>query len=198
VITWGNGTGCPTATYTALLDHWASHGFVVIATDSVMTGSGTEMLNGINVLSSGTFADKVDLSRIGASGHSQGGGGTLAASRDPRIKCSAPIQPWLMMSGSPQGQLSGPSFIISGSTDFIVPAAGVRGVFSQTNVPAVYGDLKGVDHMTWVGGAPVIRGYTTAWFRWHLMDDTVAAGQFTGACAICSDSRWSVEKKNIN
>ncbi|MBI5062056.1 MAG: hypothetical protein HZB87_00875, partial [Desulfatitalea sp.] len=34
IITWGNGTGAPTMTYTALLNHLASWGFVVVASNS--------------------------------------------------------------------------------------------------------------------------------------------------------------------
>src|SRR5688500_20303758 len=31
VILWGNGTGATPSTYSALLSHWASHGFIVAA-----------------------------------------------------------------------------------------------------------------------------------------------------------------------
>ena len=50
IITWGNGTFAIPIIYQGLLDHFASHGFVVIASTSPMTGSGEEMLEGVDWL----------------------------------------------------------------------------------------------------------------------------------------------------
>ena len=50
IITWGNGTFAIPLVYKGLLDHLASYGFVVIASTSTMTGSGEEMLGGVDWL----------------------------------------------------------------------------------------------------------------------------------------------------
>jgi hypothetical protein len=97
IITWGNGTGAPTMWYSGLLDHWASHGFVVIAPNSGQTGSGEEMLAGVEWLiaesenEDSPFFDTLDTESVGATGHSQGGGGSIAAGHSPLVTCIAPI-----------------------------------------------------------------------------------------------------------
>jgi uncharacterized membrane-anchored protein len=36
------------------------------------------------------------------------------------------------------------------------------------------------------------------WLDWQLKGDRKAARQFTGAaCGLCKDSRWTVQKKNL-
>ena len=49
VITWGNGTGTTPPTYRTLLDLYASHGFIVIASNSMNVAQGTPppMLDGV-------------------------------------------------------------------------------------------------------------------------------------------------------
>jgi len=98
-ITWGNGTGAVPSIYAGLLSHWATHGFVVIASNSTQTGNGKELVKGIGWLVSenkragSIFYNKLDPSAIGASGHSQGGCGCVNAANDPRVKCAAPLMP---------------------------------------------------------------------------------------------------------
>jgi hypothetical protein len=208
IITWGNGTAAPTAVYNALLAHWASHGFIVIASDSTMAGSGKEMLEGVNWLltenarpDSGLF-QRLNPLAIGASGHSQGGGGSIAAGNDINIKCILPIEP----APGNVGGLKGPMFVIGGSNDFIVAPGLLVGpmVYNPSPVPTVYGILNGADHFTPTAAgsnsavARSLLGYTTAWFRAHLMNDAVAATMFFGeSCHICRDPLWQVQRKNM-
>jgi predicted dienelactone hydrolase len=44
IIIWGNGTGSSAGTYSALLTHWASQGFVVAAAQTSNAGSGAQMI----------------------------------------------------------------------------------------------------------------------------------------------------------
>jgi hypothetical protein len=200
IITWGNGTGAIPVFYGGLLDHWASHGFVVIASNSTMTGSGEEMLRGVDWLISESssegslFFNKISVNAVGASGHSQGGGGTINAGHNPKVKCTAPIQP------TPENakDLQGPMFVIAGSNDTIIAPELVSQVYASSNVPTVFGILEGASHFTPVGSAQGMRGYLTAWFRWHLMGDESARDLFYGDnCGICNDSAWTVERKNL-
>ena len=50
IIVWGNGTTASPSTYAALLEHWASHGFVVIAANTSNAGTGQEMLGCVDYL----------------------------------------------------------------------------------------------------------------------------------------------------
>jgi hypothetical protein len=47
-----------------------------------------------------------------------------------------------------------------------------------------------------IGGA--YRGPSTAWFRYHLMNDSSAEDTFYGArCGLCTDRNWDVNRKGI-
>ena len=50
ILTWGNGTNAVPAQYTVLLKHLASWGFVVIASTSTQTGTGKELVAGVDYL----------------------------------------------------------------------------------------------------------------------------------------------------
>lgn len=208
IIVWGNGTTASPDDYAELLEHWASHGFVVVAANTSDAGTGEEMIDCIDYLttqnnSSGTYSNKLDLSRIGAAGHSQGGGGTIMAGQDYRIKATAPFQPYTIGLGhnsSSQSNQNGPMFLMTGSTDLIAgPTLNALPVYNRTNVPVFWGELSGAGHFEPVGDGGDFRGPSTAWFRYHLMDDASAESTFYGSgCELCSDNDWDVRRKGIN
>jgi hypothetical protein len=203
ILTWGNGTGAIPAVYEALLDHFASYGFVVIASTSTMTGSGEEMLGGVDWLTAensrpgSVFFHKLDLGHVGATGHSQGGGGTINAGTDPRMTCTAPIEP----TPGDVVDLKGPMFLVAASEDFIVPASWVtRSTYNPALVPTIYGIAQGADHLTPLIDAGMMRGYLTAWFCAELMGHENAVHAFFGNdedCEICSNPNWVVMRKNL-
>jgi hypothetical protein len=204
VILWGNGTGATPGIYDGLLRHLASHGFVVAAANTTQSGSGQEMLSGATFLANennrpgSVYYQKIDTSRIGATGHSQGGGGAIAAGADPRVDTIVPIEP------GPQGTISalhGPMFILAGQFDTIVwPWLLVIPRYNAaTQIPAVLGELAGASHFTPVPDGGGFRGNITAWFRFWLMDDEQARSVFfgpTSSCRICNDSAWSDVRRN--
>ncbi len=209
IILWGNGTGGTPGTYGDLLDHWASHGFVVAAARTSDAGSGEEMIDCLDYLvqqngrSSGTYAGRLDVNRVGSSGHSQGGGGSIMAGRDSRITATAPFQPYVLGLGhvsSSQGQQNGPMFLMTGSSDTLAgPVLNGRPVFNKANVPVFWGNLDGAGHFEPVGDGGDFRGPSTAWYRYHLMDDNSAESTFYGSnCELCTDRDWEVERKGIN
>ncbi|MQY05822.1 poly(ethylene terephthalate) hydrolase family protein [Actinomadura macrotermitis] len=201
VIVWGNGTFAIPVIYDGLLRHWASHGFIVAAANTAFSGSGQEMRAGIDLLakadkqSGSPFHGKVDLKRIGASGHSQGGAGTVNAAQDPRIITSVPIQPGGRADPS---RLHGPTLYLAGQYDVIVSPASVRSLYeSSGQVPAIYAERAGATHFTPLGDGGDYRGITTAWFRLQLMGDERARGLFFGDhCGICSSPAWPVVTRN--
>jgi dienelactone hydrolase len=202
VLIWGNGTGATPQIYDGLLRHWASHGFVVAAANTTNSGSGQEMLAGAGTLiaenarAGSPYFQKIDTAHIGATGHSQGGGGAIAAGADSRVGTTIPIEP------GPQGSigaLHGPMFILAGQVDFIVPPAllVIPRYNQATQIPAIYGELAGASHFTPVGDGGGFRGAMTAWFRFWLMGDEQARPVFFGtSCQLCTDRAWSDVRRN--
>ena len=203
IVTWGNGTFAIPIVYQGLLDHFASYGFVVIASTSTMTGSGEEMLAGVDWLvdensrAGSIFFNKIDVGHVGATGHSQGGGGTINAGTDPRVTCTAPIQP---IPGR-VAELKGPMFLVAGSDDSMVPEPWVTAsTYDPALVPTIYGIAQGASHLTPLMDAGMMRGYLTAWFCAELLghEDARAAFYGDGAdCEICNNANWVVMRKNF-
>lgn len=210
IILWGNGTGATPSSYQELLAHWASHGFIVAAANTSNAGNGSQMIACLNFLiaqngsSSSVFFGKVDTGRVGASGHSQGGAGTVMAGRDGRVTATAPVQPYInFIPGGGRfdrnsiGQQHAPMFLVSGSADTIaVPGTHQQPIFNGAPVFVVWGTLDGATHFETVGNAGDFRGPLTAWFRWQLMDDGAAQDVFDQPCTLCSDPNWDVQISN--
>ncbi|HEX2296947.1 MAG TPA: acetylxylan esterase [Pseudonocardiaceae bacterium] len=203
VILWGNGTFATPLTYDGLLRHWASHGFVVVAANTTQAGSGQQMLSGATyiVCANGQpwnpFYQKIDVAHMGATGHSQGGTGALNGGADPRVDTTIPIQP----GPGNVNSLHGPMFILAGELDpFVNPATMVVPLYNDADhVVAVYGELAGADHFEPFGNGGDFRGVTTAWFRFWLMGDEQARGEFFGpaaTCGLCADPAWSDVRRN--
>ena len=201
VIIWGNGTGATTSVYDGMLRHWATEGFIVAAANTTQSNSGSEMLAGIDRLttlnadSTSPFYGKVDLTRIGASGHSQGGAGAINASADPRVDTTVPMAPGPLASSS---RLHGPTLFLAGQLDTIVYPSWVYAFYSAaTQVPAEYTMLAGATHFTEIGSGGNFAGISTAWFRFQLMGDEQARSKFFGPnCGICSGNTWLSTARN--
>jgi hypothetical protein len=203
IITWGNGTHAVPLVYRSLLDHFASYGFVVIASTSKMTGSGAEMLEGVDWLmdensrAESIFFNKLDFDKVGATGHSQGGGGTINAGNDPRIKCTAPIEP---IPGNIHG-LKGPMFLIAGAADSLVLPSGITSeIYNPALVPTIYGIAIRGNHLTPLVDGGMMRGYLTAWFCAELMEHDYAKNAFYGEdeeCEIYNNNNWDMMRKNL-
>lgn len=206
VITWGNGTGTTPPTYGALLDLYASHGFIVIASNSenVAQGDPPPMLDGVTWvleqdMTPGTaLFEHVDRENIGATGHSQGAFAASSAGLDARIKSIAPIETL----GASRG-LHGPVLGLCGTMDEIVPcSSNMRSFSAIADQPVMYAELKVADHTNWIfspGGAHPFWVITNAWFRVHLMGDVALRPLFYGAdCSYCNDDAWVVMRKMMD
>lgn len=208
LILWGNGTGAGPSTYGRLLSHWASHGFVVAAAETSNAGTGREMLACLDYLVRendapyGTYSGKLNTGRVGTSGHSQGGGGSIMAGQDTRVRTTAPIQPYTLGLGhnrASQQRQQGPMFLMSGGGDTIAfPYLNAQPVYRRANVPVFWGERRSVSHFEPVGGGGAYRGPSTAWFRFQLMDDQSARATFYGTqCSLCTSRSWSVERRGL-
>jgi pimeloyl-ACP methyl ester carboxylesterase len=198
IITWGNGTGANPSDYARLLDHLASWGFVVIASECPNTGTGVEMIEGVELLverdrnPDSVFYGMLDTRRIGAAGHSQGGIGTVAAAADPRVVSSAPLA-----GAGYTGNVKGPLLLVAGARDITVPPITLRGSYQYAPVPTFFITAKDMNHASFTDDGGSCRGYLTAWFRFQLRNDDEAARAFIAGCEICGHDNWQVEKKQF-
>ena len=208
VITWGNGTGSTPNLYKALLNHLASHGFVVIASNSTQVSQGDPppMLAGVtwvleqNADPSSVMYQRIDTTHIGATGHSQGGFATTAAAGDARITTMAPL-----CGAQNQKNLHGPAMLFCGGMDTTVPCSTIMNAYNGiSNQPVMLASYLAADHANWIsfGNGTAVKPVevtTTAWMRVHLMGDTALRGRFYGAsCTLCQDAAWSVMRKMMD
>jgi hypothetical protein len=206
VITWGNGTGTTPPTYGGLLKLYASHGFIVIASNSMNVGQGTPppMLDGVTWvleqdMTAGTaLFGHVDRDRIGATGHSQGAIAASSAGTDPRIKTIAPIETLTASRG-----LHGPALGLCGTMDTTVPCSlNLNSFKAISDQPVMYAEQMAADHTNWIFSPGAFNPYwviTTAWFRVHLMNDTALRPMFYGECSVCKDTAtWVTMRKMMD
>jgi hypothetical protein len=210
VIVWGNGTTNSPSSYTALFNHWATHGFIVAAADTSNAGSGKEMLACLsyiiaqNTASGSPFMGHVDVNNIASSGYSQGGAGCLEAGIDPRFKVTAPVSPYVVLAlggydtSSPMKQVH-PMFMISGSADTVaVPSNNQQPIFMQAPVPIFWATHAGSTHFEVLGSGGAYAGPLTAWFRYKLMGDPNAQAWFEKpTCTLCSATGWTVQTNSM-
>jgi hypothetical protein len=204
VIVWGNGTGAVVSVYQAAFDLWASHGFIVAAANaSNGQGAGTPLLDCLDHVLT-TYAADVCATSVGASGHSQGGGGAIMAGHDTRITVTAPVEPYIQQGygGFDQASITaqhGPMLLLSGSADNnAVPAMHQKPVFVTTNVPVFWATLNGGDHYVSALGLSGFREIVLAWFRLQLMGDVDQQAKFYGpSCTYCVSSSWTVARRGL-
>lgn len=121
--------------------------------------------------------------------------GAVNAGADARIDTTIPIQPGPLAA---PGLLKGPSLFLSGEKDTTVSAPLVVAMWLQaTQVPAVYGSLRGATHLEPTGDGGGFRGVVTAWFAYQLTGNGTAAAEFTGpSCGLCTDGAWIDVRRN--
>jgi hypothetical protein len=209
VIVWGNGTLNTPSSYTALFNHFATHGFIVAAADTSNSGSGTEMLACLsyiitqNTTAGSPFQGHIDVNNIASSGYSQGGAGCLEAGIDPRFKVIAAVSPYIVIAlggydtTSVMKQIH-PLFMISGSADTVaVPSNNQEPIFMQAPVPIFWATHAGSTHFEVLGNGGAYAGPLTAWFRYKLMGDPNAEAWFEKPCDLCTASGWTVQTNSM-
>ena len=202
VISWANGTLYSVDDYSALLLHWASHGFVVIAGHTNTTAGGGTHKAGIDWLvgesksATSPFFGVLDVAKIGAAGHSQGGGATIAAGANKPgttgIVVTLPLMPILNFETDKTivaHQLV-PMFNVNATMDKNDPTgAFATQIYDGAVTELVQASFIGVhtDAMNAKMHAP-----TVAWFRWRLMGDAQARATFypMSTCGLCKDPDW--------
>jgi len=213
IITWGNGTNAQPSNYYGLLNHLASWGFVVVASTDLTTGTGAEILAAVNYMvaqnsnAGSIFYQKLDITHVGAVGHSQGAGGVVNATNNSSglIKTVVPIalpnQIWVSAGDEYYVQLlTVPVLFLGGSKDTIIASpATLTGYYNQVPGAAAVAVLKGADHNTIQNTGGGFLGYINAWMMYTLRNDTTARGAFVGSPAeINTNTLWQNQaEKNL-
>ena len=197
IVSWANGTGCPPSLYDGLLRELASAGFIVVASDETMAADGTaqiaqiDFVIGENSNKSSALYKKVDSSKIGVIGHSQGGRSAVnAGAMDDRILCV------LSLAGSnyveEAEKLSKPVLFMAGTKDKVVDAnKWLVTAYNAVKGPAVYASLNGAIHTTCCSNPTAYSRYAISWFNAWFYNDNNHKDMFTDGGELSTDSNWS-------
>ncbi|WP_167001688.1 alpha/beta hydrolase [Mumia sp. ZJ430] len=149
------GFTATSSAYAGLARRVASHGFVVFAIDTTTTldqpdSRGRQILAALDYLTQRSSArSRVDASRLAVSGHSMGGGGTLAAANSrSSLKAAVALQPWHTTKSWPGVRV--PTMIIGAQTDTIAPNSSHSIPFYNSLTGATeraYGELRSEGHL---------------------------------------------------
>jgi dienelactone hydrolase len=166
--------------YLSLARRVASHGFVAFAIDTnsrfdFPDSRGRQILAALDYLTqSSTVRSRIDTSRLAASGHSMGGGGTLAAANSrSSLQAAVALQPW--HSTKTWSRIQVPTMIIGAQTDTIASVASHSRLF-YNSIPASsekalavlagQGHFAGNSNPDWQGRQMV------SWLKRYVDDDT--------------------------
>jgi hypothetical protein len=213
VITWANGTCWQTHAYTALLGTEASHGFIVVASNSTWTRNTTspegvpvqlhalDYAEHLNNDPDSVLYQKLDMEHIGAAGHSQGAGATAQSESDPRIDAiilwngGVPDEkPFIYVSGDREdpGRVTADS-LVERTDDATQPGAWVY----YHQVLETGGKATG--HMVLIQQPERVIDISVAWWKWQLKGDQEAKKMFVGDdCGLCNrDEEFEYGTNNL-
>ncbi len=201
VIVVCNGTGWKASKSKPIYEHYASWGFVVIATEETHAWNafGAEMcivhlqrLNDHPMLNDreNLFYQKIDFENVGIIGHSQGGVGVINAITNTAHKSTYKTAVALSPTNQELAEalewpydaarINVPIMLISGEgggDDWVVTGEGLTAIYDDIPADKVMLRRKNTDH----GKTQYSEdGYVTAWFMWQLQGDCEAAKAFIG------------------
>lgn len=208
VVVFCNGTGVKFSKYSAVPEHLASWGFIVIGTEEEYSWYGfsaemcvrlLEKLNSQETLDDGSinpFFGHVDMENIGISGHSQGGVAVFNAITDTRhadvYRCAFAASPankelaHALMWDYDATQIDIPILLVAstGQADegLVVSGAQLGEIYDDISEAPFKAAMrrKDADHGDMLYFAD---GYMTAFFMWQLQGDGEAGKAFTGGDA---------------
>jgi len=197
VITWANGTCGLTHGYALLLGTVASHGFVIIASNSTWTNTAPtdtvqevalDYAKALNEDSKSVLHNRLQMDEIGAMGHSQGAAATLKAAADSRVKsvifwnkATTNDKPFLDVSGDRDVGGGAASNLETATNGATKPGAWV--FYHQ--IMETGGNTTG--HLVLMEQPDRVWELAVAWWKWQLKSDTDAKKMFVGdSCGLCN------------
>jgi hypothetical protein len=155
---------------------------------------------GLSQDSSSGYYNKVDTSKLGATGYSLGGGGAMRVASNARIGAT-----FIWDSLGNCSSLHGP-------LGTIVASDGIGNgldLIDSCPPPAFGMEAAGTTHTSILrfpvgsggpgGQTPYAQEGYVAWFRWHFMGDAAAEALFAGAaCGFCTRAGITVRKNGID
>lgn len=198
IISWANGTVCPTVTYYRMCSKLAAHGYIVVASTELMSGDGTDQIASVDYMigknadPDSIFYNHVDTENIGVCGHSQGGRSCVCAAKaDDRIDCVVSIAGSSL--SSEYKNLETPAFYITGTADLVVwSPLWVKPAYNAAQGPAVYAAVKMGIHTTVWFASDIMEGYAASWFDAFLKGDTDKLSTvFASGGELANDSHWT-------
>lgn len=224
ILIWGPGAGAYPEIYKSLLDHIASHGFVIVSYNS--TPQGPELNDGIDWIieeserDGSPFYNKLDTTKIAMGGQSAGSLATFQAGGDERLTTTLHIN-----GGTFDGNVSRlkkPAFFVCGDDPAVTGGDGTWTSdlarpncdrdFENIEIPVWYGVVIGSSHTSVIdnamsgmpaGSEAIKQAYlasNVAWLRWQLGGEPEMKALFVGPdCGYCKDSAtWLVQQKGLN
>lgn len=214
VVLMTNGTGHKASKYTAMLEHLASWGFIVIGNQDVASGTGEsasltlQYILDENENETSIFYHKVDTSSIGITGYSQGGAGAINAVTN--YENSGFFKTAVLLSPAQEKTAEGnqypyditkidiPVLMFAGTsgfveTEYVLPLESMNTMYDKLDTPKVMARRIGAEHETMLY---LTDGYTTAWLMWQLQDDDEAAKAFIGQNAEIMDNKLYQDQRS--
>lgn len=188
-MVWFNGASGYTDTwnYNELLRSVASWGFVVVGgkdpgRNPPESDERTSLLARNDDPDDRLFR-RLDVERMGLAGHSLGAFQTTSA--------SGTYQAAVAVQGASPPSNTTSTLYLTAVMDDVVPPSLVADAFAQATGPAWLASHGSANHDSpRLDGGPY-REPMIAFFRWQLLDDSIAATWFDGAgCVLCTSGAW--------
>lgn len=216
VVVWGPGGGTEPGAYEGMIRRLASHGFVVIAL-SVSPGDASQATKAIDWLenknkdSNDPFYQKLELTKVGCSGHSMGGlESEQAAIKDKRV-----FTAFLNNSGDKNGGViknfpkEKTAAVLYGEVGMEKPNA-IKDYETATDIKSCLIEMTGGPKNNSEGGYGHGSGSwdgmaaTIAWMRWQLGGENERQADFVGTTGKYIDGnivghqgKWKTQCKNF-
>lgn len=201
--TWGNGITTMPNFYDGMLKTVATHGFVVIASNSTNV-TAQLMTQGLDWLvqqdASGEYQGKLDTKCLLTIGYSLGGGAAITAGAHADVVATVSLHG---LTGTPGG-LHDPLLLLTSTTDTFVTASGfVQPAYNGSNVQTFMGTLSNAGdptnkgHLIPLGFGDPDRAPMIAWMRlWAYGDAGAKALFYEDSCTLCTAPWTNPQRKN--
>jgi predicted dienelactone hydrolase len=187
----------------------ASHGFVTIVIDTNSrfdqpNSRGTQLLNALDYLTgsgpSSAVRSRVDSSRLAVSGHSMGGGGSLAASNSrSSLRASIPLTAWHTTKTWSRNTV--PQLIVGAQNDLTASVGSHSIRFYNglpTATPKMYVELRGAGHFAPNSTNSDISRMAVSWMKRWVDGNTAYNTYLCGAQRPTTGLTWSDVRDNCN